>query len=152
MFVSYSIAKKKGLNPHWAAFWGFLSGLIAVVVYASLPSQEQLMSTDTNGNKDNAIKLSTAAMICGILGFLCTIVLPLGLSILLMAPDGGRVLLTILCIGITLDLVAIILGVVSLRRNPTPASHRNAKAGLIAGSIGPILVGLLYIVGNAFGS
>jgi hypothetical protein len=69
----------------------------------------------------------------------------------LMAPQGYLVPLSISSLGITLSLVVVILGVVSLRRNPIPVSHRKAKEGLILGAIGPILVGLLYIVSHAFG-
>jgi hypothetical protein len=109
------------------------------------------MSTDTNVNESKTNKLATAAFVCGVFGFGCTILLPLSLLMLLAAPDGGRVLLAILCIGITLDIAAIILGVVSLRRNPIPVSHRKAKQGLILGTIGPILVGFFFLVGIASG-
>jgi hypothetical protein len=117
------------------------------------------MSTNTNGDerktadylprieaRDKASKLSTAAMICGVLGLLFTVGIGLGCSILAMAPQGYLVPLFGFYLGITLALLAVIFGVVSLRRNPTSASRRNAKTGLLLVVLPFVLFGLLCIV------
>ena len=113
------------------------------------------MSTNTSGNKDRASKSSTAALICGVFGFLCTGVLPLIaiLVVLIHADQPGEpnALLIEIVLGaaVILDLLAVILGVISLRSNPPPANRKIAKVGVFLGAIGPILIGLLYIVGYA---
>jgi hypothetical protein len=109
------------------------------------------MATNTDGNESKTNKLAKTALICGVFGVVCTLILPIGFLMWLTAPQGYLVPLSISSLGIALSLVAVILGVVSLRRNPIPVSHRKAKQGLILGTIGPILVGFFFLVGIASG-
>jgi heme/copper-type cytochrome/quinol oxidase subunit 4 len=110
------------------------------------------MSTNTSGNKDKASQLAKASVVCGLIGVGCSLVLPV-LAIYIVLEAGGyephdlfiKILLGIIVI---LCLLAIVFGVVSLRRNPTPVSRRIAIFGLLLGVTPPILVGLLFIVNH----
>jgi hypothetical protein len=102
--------------------------------------------------KDTGSKLSLAALGCSIYGFLCTTLLPLCMIILIASPEGQKVLLNIIYVGIAICLLGVVLAVLTLRRNPTPASRRNAIWGLLISITGPILIGILYLAGSEMGS
>lgn len=115
---------------------------------------------DTTGNKEKASKLSTAVLICGIAGLVCSIALVLlimvvGFWLFVTMDSGGgpsdlqlNIIFGII-VGFAgiLDLSAIILGVACLLRKPTSVSRRSAKKGLLLGAIGPILFALWWIWG-----
>jgi len=111
------------------------------------------MSMNTNGNKDKASILSAVATFCCALALLS--VLSGGGILLLGSLTGATQTATdhlrttiILSLIIILNLLAVILGVVLRRRNPTLASRKDAKVGLLLNTfflVLFILIGLLSI-------
>lgn len=113
-------------------------------------TNKQPPSTDTSANKDVVGKLARASLVCGLLGVGCSLVLPvLAIYVLLEAGDSephGIFIGVLFGIIAILGLLAIVFGVVSLRRHPAPVNRKIAIAGLLLGVTPPVLAGLLYIV------
>jgi hypothetical protein len=105
---------------------------------------EKIEKRNTKTYLDEASKLSIAAKYCGICGLYGLIVVAIGLFP--GAATGNFSFSTFaLGVSVTLFILAVIFGVLSLFRHPSPSSCINAIGGLLLGTVPLIIVGAIYL-------